>query len=153
MSWGRYPTIWSVTSICGTGWISIRCWSISNHHFDSQQKIKLRRPAQAIYEHKIWVLLDIDQVMIDIQSWRELRTRMYVVLVLHIRDRTWDSFTFLVLFTIHIDTTTLIQRDFWNVKGNSETSKGISRCQKVVFSRDRCFLVWRNLLVKLQGEF
>ena len=46
-----------------------------------QQKIKLRRPAQAIYEHKIWVLLDIDQVMIDIQSWRELRTRLYVVLV------------------------------------------------------------------------
>ena len=74
MSWGRYPTIWSVTSICGTGWISIRCWSISNHHFDSQQKIKLRRPAQAIYEHKIWVLLDIDQVMIDIQSWRESLT-------------------------------------------------------------------------------
>ena len=34
-------------------------------------KIKLRRPAQAIYEHKIWALLDIDQVMIDIQSWRE----------------------------------------------------------------------------------
>ena len=34
-------------------------------------KIKLRRPAQAIYEHKIWALLDIDQVMVDIQSWRE----------------------------------------------------------------------------------
>ena len=37
-------------------------------------KIKLRRPAQAIYEHKIWALLDIDQVMIDIQSWRETLT-------------------------------------------------------------------------------
>ena len=34
----------------------------------------MRRPAQAIYEHKIWVLLDIDQVMIDIQSWRETLT-------------------------------------------------------------------------------
>ena len=37
----------------------------------ASKKIKLRRPVQAIYEHKIWVLLDIDQVMIDIQSWRE----------------------------------------------------------------------------------
>ena len=40
----------------------------------ASKKIKLRRPAQAIYEHKIWVLLDIDQVMIDIQSWRETLT-------------------------------------------------------------------------------
>ena len=37
----------------------------------ASKKIKLRRPAQAIYEHKIWALLDIDQVMVDIQSWRE----------------------------------------------------------------------------------
>ena len=135
MSWGRYPTIWSVTSICGTYWISIRCWSISNHHFDSQQKIKLRRPAQEIYEHKIWVLLDIDQVMIDIQSWRELRTRLYVVLVVTavIEPGTHLPFSFFKIFftVLWRNLFVKLQRDFRNVKGNSETSKGISWCQKL----------------------
>ena len=37
----------------------------------ASKKIKLRRPPREIYEHKIGAWLDIDQVMIDIQSWRE----------------------------------------------------------------------------------